>query len=184
MTSVKKENTGKTIALISFAIGTLIFGLYYFKPDSELMLFGLFYLAIAGIINTGFLIFLIFKAQKNKERKIDILKDSSWILVNIPIAFGYLWLIMILLNTVRLTLINPTETELTNIHLIGCDEKHIDNLKPGERETIWITINNDCSIDLKFKENNIDKTETVIGYTTPMNGQKVEHKIGLGNQEI
>ena len=180
----KKENLGKNTALISLIIGTIIFAFYYFIETPELLLIGYFYLGLAAILNFVVFIFLVFKAQKNKERKTDILKDSAWILVNIPIAFCYLWIIMIVLNTIRLTLINPTQSELTNIHLIGCEEKIINKLEPGEKRTVWISINNDCFINLKFQEDDIERKEIIVGYATSMSGRKMEHKIGKGNQEL
>ena len=184
MTYFKKENIGKTTAIISLFIGTILIALYYFTYSPEILLAGYIYVILIVIINIAVFIAGLVEAFNNKILRKKLLKNNALMLLNIPIAIAYFWLAIFLLNTIKLTLINPTKTELTNLKITGCEEKVIEKMNPGERKTIWISINNDCNINLKFENKEQTKNEIIIGYATSMGGQKVEHKIGEGNQEI
>jgi hypothetical protein len=180
----KKEKLGKTVALISFLLGSILIGLYFFIEKAELLLIGYIFIILIVIVNIAVFIASIVEAVNNKLLRKKLLTNSAIMLLNIPVAFFYFWLMLILLNTIRLTLVNPTDSKLTDLNISGCESKLIDELEPGESETVWISINNDCSVILTFKEEKIEKTETIIGYATNMGGRKARHKIGHGNQEL
>ncbi len=184
MTYFKKENIGKTTAIISLIIGTILIALFYFTYSPEILFAGYIYVILIIIFNIAVFIAGLVEAFNNKILRKKLLKNNGLILLNIPIALAYFWLAIFLLNTIKLTLINPTNTELTNLKLTGCETEIIDNMKPGERRTIWISINNDCNINLEFENSEQVKNEIVLGYATSMGGQQIEHKIGEGNQEI
>ena len=184
MTYFKKENIGKTTAIISLIIGTILIALFYFTYSPEILLAGYIYVILIVIVNIAVFIAGTVEAFTNKILRKKLLRNNALMLLNIPIAIVYFWLAIFLLNTIKLTLINPTNTELKNLKLTGCEEKIIDKMKPGESKTIWISINNDCNINLEFENRKQIKTELILGYATSMGGEKIEHKIGEGNQEI
>ncbi|MEP6262841.1 MAG: hypothetical protein ABJ092_14790 [Gillisia sp.] len=184
MMYLKKEWLGRTVALISFIIGSILIGLFIFTEKAELLLIGYISVILIVIVNIAVFIASLVEAVNNKILRKKLLLNSGIMLLNIPVAFFYFWLMLILLNTIRLTLVNPTDSKLTDLNMIGCESRIIDELKPGESKTVWISINNDCSIILNFKEEEIEKTETIIGYATNMGGRKAKHKIGQGNQEL
>lgn len=104
-------------------------------------------------------------------------------LLNIPVLFFYCWVVIILLNTMRITFTNYTQSTLTNISIVGCGGGHIDKLKVGQSETVWISITGDCSINIDYLLNGQQKEEMVVGYTTGLNGQKIKHSIGGQNEK-
>ena len=105
-------------------------------------------------------------------------------LVNIPVMIFYCWVALILLNTIRISFTNSTQTTLTNIKIIGCGGGHIDKLEAGESETVWVKITGDCSLDLEYLSNGQKKEESVTGYVTNNMGQKMKHNIGGQNEEL
>ena len=180
----RKENLGRAITFISFVLGSILVGLYYFTEKAELLFIGYIFVVLIVILNIAVFIASIVEAIKNTPLRKKLITNSAIMLLNIPIAYLYIWFMMILLNTIRLTLVNPTDSKLTDLNLSGCESMLIDELKAGESKTIWISIERDCSVILKFKEEETEKTETIIGYATNMSGQKSKHIIGKGNQEL
>ena len=175
---------GKFTALVSFLIGALIFGLYFFTSKGELLFVGYGYIAFAGIINLIVILFILVMAITDSSNRKNLLKTSGIMLINIPIMFIFIWVVMILIGTMRITFTNATQNKLTDINIVGCETKHIDELKPNESKTIWVGITGDCSINLEYLENGKLKRETVVGYATAGGGQKLKHKIDGKDKDI
>lgn len=184
MTSKKHITLGKWTALISFIIGTLIFGLYFFTSNGELLFIGYGFIILAGIVNPIILSAILFKSNSDSVNHKKLLKTSGLILINIPIMFIFIYVTMILIGTMRITFTNSTQNTLTNINIIGCETKHIAELKPNESKTVWVGITGDCSINLEYLENGKIKKETVVGYVTSGGGQKLKHKIDGKDKDI
>lgn len=85
---------GLTVAIISFLIGTLILLLYLLTTSEALLVGGLFYVLIALALNTITLIGLIINAIINYQYYKENLTTILLFLFNIPIAIGYVFLIM------------------------------------------------------------------------------------------
>lgn len=105
-------------------------------------------------------------------------------ILNIPVMIAYCWVAIILLGTMRITFTNDTGTELTDINIIGCGGGHIDKLKVGESETVWVSITGDCSIYINYVSDGQTKKETVASYVTSSMGQKLNHKIDGEDKDI
>jgi len=164
-------------ALITFLLGTVIFILYYFTQDILYLLLGYIYIIFAGIVNIVILMYIILKNKKDVPGKGKQYKSYLAMLLNIPVLLIYCWISMILMNTMRVTFINSTPADLTNIEIIGCDNKTISELGKGKSKTVWINIENDCSIEIRYSINGQQREETVVGYTTISNGHIVEYDI-------
>ena len=82
-------------AIISFIIGTIFF-LCFFYTDygTRLMIPGLIFVIIAGIVNGGILLGIINKLIKEKENRKKNFISSGIILLNIPIAILYFHFVM------------------------------------------------------------------------------------------
>ncbi|WP_286760839.1 hypothetical protein [Salegentibacter sp. UBA1130] len=184
MKYLKKERIGRTVALLSFIIGSVLIGLFFFTEKAELLLIGYISVFLIVIVNIGVFIASLVEAINNRILRKKLFLNIGIMLLNIPVAVFYFWIMLILLNTIRLTLVNPTDSKLTDINISGCESKMIDELDPGESKTVWISINNDCSVFLSFKEEGMEKSEIIIGYATNMGGRKAKHKIGQGNREL
>ena len=85
MTSDQLKTLGKRTTIISFIIGTIIFGLYILTSASNLIFLGYFCLVLAGLINFVMLVFIF--ARSNRENK--LLKICGLMLLNIPVALLY-----------------------------------------------------------------------------------------------
>tara|TARA_B110000211_G_C13892850_1_gene470363 strand:+ start:242 stop:799 length:558 start_codon:yes stop_codon:yes gene_type:complete len=179
---VEKEiSFGNYTAIISFIVGTLIFGLYYLTSEMNILFVGAFYIIIAVIVNFLVLISIVIRAIKESKNRTKLLKTSGLLLLNIPVLIFYVWISLILLDTMRITFTNATENKLTNINIVGCEAENISELEPNESKTVWVGITGDCSIDINYIMNGHQKSEIVAGYVTGNMGQKMNHKIGGEN---
>ncbi|QRM89535.1 hypothetical protein FG167_09935 [Lacinutrix sp. WUR7] len=87
--------TGKITAASSFVIGTLLLAVYlYFDNPYNITQIGLGYIIITFWINLILLVILIISAFVSPRFKIEILKTCGIMLLNIPIAYGYLLLVI------------------------------------------------------------------------------------------
>jgi len=184
MTAERHIKLGRQTALISFLLGTVIFGLYFLTSSSDLLFLGYGFIVLTGLINIGILIAILTRAKKDKENRGRLLSTSGLMLVNIPIMVAYCWVAIVLLDTMRITFTNSTQTTLSSINIVGCGGGHIDKLEKGESKTVWVTITGDCSIYVDYLSNGQRKEETVAGYVTSSMGQKVNHKIDGKDKDI
>ena len=171
-------------ALISFIIGMLIFGTYYFTTNGNLLFLGYGFVFLAGIINLLILIVILVKAQEDKTNRKGLLKTAGLMLLNIPIMFICIWVAMMVLGNMRITFTNGTQNKLTDIKIFGCETEQIEELEPNESKTVWVGITGDCSILVEYKENGEKKSEIVAGYVTPGMGEKMKHKIDGKDKDI
>ncbi len=176
-------STGKKTALISFIGGTFIIILLYFSNDVIFGVLGLGYTVIMLIINIIVLVRLSNQANKDKINRDNIFKIVRLMFLNIPIAILYFWVAIVLLNTVRITFINSTQTEIEDVKIKGCEEKYIQKLSPGQSKTVWVNIPNDCGVSIVYKIDGQMKEENVTGYVTNEGGYIMSFKIGT-NQKI
>ena len=164
-------------------LGTGIFGVYFLTSSFELLFVGYGFIALTALINLGILNSILVKVIKNKDNRKKLLTTCGLMLLNIPVMLFYCWVAIILLNTMRITFTNSTQTTLTNINIVGCGGGHIDKLEAGESKTVWVDITGDCSINIDYLSNGQQKEESVAGYVTNSMGQKMKHNIGGQNKE-
>jgi hypothetical protein len=184
MDSNKKIKTGRLTTLVSFILGTGIFGLYFLTSAFGLLFLGYGFIALTGLINLYVLGTIIHSAIKDKENRIRLFTTGGLMLLNIPVMLTYCWIAIILLNTMRITFTNATDNVLTDINIIGCETKRIYKLEKGESKTVWVGITGDCSINIDYLKNGERKEENVAGYVTNSIGQKMKHNIGGLNDNI
>ena len=178
MTSQLLQKLGNRTAITSFVGGFLIFMLYYFTTNENFIFAGLIYILVASILNLIVLTFLFSKANKDKQNKNALLRTSGFILLNIPTTFLFLWFGGLLLNTMRITLINSTNHDISEVALEGCETKFINTIKSGESRNVWIAIPGECGIYMTYKQGKVKKKEMVVGYLTRLMGGKETHVIG------
>ncbi len=183
MKGVTKIKIGNLTALISFLIGTAIFLAYVISENDQLFLIGYFYLIVAGISNFVILFWLLLQTSEDRSIRKGLNRSKIFIVANIPIAIGYFFVIMYLLSYLRITFVNSTGDTITNVRIIGCDNKSISHLDTDQSKTKWIGINGDCSVDIKYLINGEEKQETVVGYSSGPMGQRLKYEIG-SNESI
>ncbi|WP_310381620.1 hypothetical protein [Flavobacterium sp.] len=87
------------IAITTFAIGTILFLLYYIFPNkSELLITGLFYIFFAVLVNGILLLILLYHYIILPNQREFIAIKIMILISNIPIATLYLYIIINLLN--------------------------------------------------------------------------------------
>lgn len=182
MTTEILIKSGKFVALMSMIIGTLIFMMFLMFSGIALGLSGLFFIVVAGIINTVFFLLLTIRLLIDKEQKRKISKTIGLILLNIPITILFCWISILWINTLRITFVNETTTDLFNIEIVGCQNSQIDKLNKGESKTVWINIPHDCAVSINYKLKGIDKSEDVTGYVPNGNGYSMTFKIGTNQK--
>jgi len=85
----------KIAAGVSFILGTLLLVLFlFFREFESIVIFGLYYVLIAFIINAFIVIWLITRLIIHSEKWIELLKAIGVILINIPIAIGYFFVVI------------------------------------------------------------------------------------------
>jgi len=182
MTSKRHIKLAKMTALITFIIGTVIFGLYYLTSSSQMLLVGYIFILIAVIVNLIILILTLLKSNRNSnndsKNSKELLKGVGLLLLNIPIGLVYAWMTLFLLGHMRITFRNDTSHELTEINILGCEIKNLKELEPKESATVWIKIKGDCSITMDYIVQGKNKSETVVGYVTSLMGRKTSYNIG------
>ena len=174
---------GNRTAIISFLCGTIIFALYFITSWAELLFVGYVFIVIVGLVNMVILIDLIIKSKNNKANKFKLYKTCGLILLNIPMMLIYCWIVSILMGTMRITLNNKTQTKLTNLKIMGCEDKLVEKIMPGQSKTVWVNITGDCSIKMTYSANGQQKDEVIAGYLTGGMGQKMNYNIGDKKQK-
>lgn len=174
----KELRIGKLSAVISLLSGIIIFTLYFLSSLADLLIVGCIFILIAGLINMVILIDLILKSKNIKVNKVKLFKTYGLILLNIPVMLIYCWIASILMGTMRITLKNTTQTEVTNIKIMGCEDKLVEKIMPGLSKTGWVKITGDCVINLTYSANGQQKDEVIAGYVTRGMRQKLQHNIG------
>ena len=77
----------------SLIIGTLIFLSYYISGINGIEVIGFFYLCAAVVINCIVLLILLLSLISATTNRSEIVKAMGLLLVNIPIAFLYFWVV-------------------------------------------------------------------------------------------
>lgn len=179
MTKKKAIQLGLTSTIVSFVIGSIIFGLYYLTLFAEILFIGYGFILLATAVNIFLFTILVLKAFKEKDKK--IFSVCTIILINIPIMFFYCWFASKLLNTVIIEFTNCTKNDISEINIKGCEEKYIQQLRQGDSKTVWVSIPNDCSIQIDYVNNGIKKNETIESYLCSMMGKRSKYYIGKQN---
>lgn len=173
-----RNTLARKVALGSFISGTILFALYYYSNSTFLVFIAYFFLIGVGILNLIVLLTVFVNVFNNKYRR-KAIHIIGVMFLNIPIAIIYVYIVTILLGTIRLRVINKTGNTLSNIEISGCENESISSLRPNESKLFWISIPHDCSVQLSYINNGISKDETIIGYATNGGGHRATFRIGV-----
>jgi hypothetical protein len=173
---------GLFTALISFLIGTILLIIFYLTNSTSITIYGMIFIAVAGIINLGVFVKVLINLINEKENRKKYILTSGIMLLNIPIVILYFYIVMFLMSTMRITFINETGTKLTNLKIIGGETKIIKELGVGERQTEWIGIKFENDFILEYKIDGEIKREMVYSYA--VTGDRINHRIGNKSDRI
>lgn len=164
-------------AILSFAIGTILFLMYVFSDAIIILPIALYFILLAGLLNLIVLFKLIAKSTSESGNKNTYLRTSLKMLINIPVVILYFYFVTVLQNTMRIEFINDTGKPISGIKIMGCELKEIDELGINESETSWIGIIGDCSLRIEYEIDGKIKSEHVFGYLTESMGHKTSYSI-------
>jgi hypothetical protein len=165
----------RVTALVTFLLGTAIFLACCFISDKFLWL-GYGYIVVAGLVNLSLFSVALGEGIRSKSRK--VMLSAGVLLLNIPAMLFYVWLWLVLSDIAWITFTNATAHELTALRVEGCEEIALENMQPGERTTVWISIPHDCSVYLFYQSQGDTVRAVVEGYITPGLGGPMNYNIG------
>ncbi len=173
---------GLYTALISFLIGTILLTIFYFTNSTTVTLYGMIFIGIAGLINSGVLVKVLIDLINEKKNRKKYFITTGIMLLNIPVVVIYFYFVMILMSTMRVTFINETGREISELKIIGGEIKTIDKLGVGEKQTEWIGIKSENNLTLEYHIDGEIKTELIDSYM--ITGKRINHRIGNKSDRI
>lgn len=85
----------KTVALISFLIGTILFSLFLYLGESKIpTMIGIKFVIVAIAINAILFLANLLLSAIHADNRIEYIKTCGIIILNIPIAIFYLYVIL------------------------------------------------------------------------------------------
>jgi len=176
MTNKKLNRIGTITAAVTFAVATFILWAYYVGLEGDFEMYGFFFIPIAFVGNLSVLIYIILMAKKRGVH--GPFRSIYLMLFNIPVAIFYIQFAFLLMGYYRVTIINDTSSKITKIELTGCDSQSIEMLAPGKKETVWMGINGDCSINISYLDQSKNTHEgRVAGYLCDGMGGKADYRL-------
>ncbi len=91
------DRTGRIVTILSFIIGTIFLLSYIILRDLNIAILGFYYLIIATTINLIISLIFLVLAFYNTNKKRKYLKTILVMLINIPIATAYFFIVDLLL---------------------------------------------------------------------------------------
>lgn len=170
-------------ALLSFLIGSLLLILFYLTSSSNIIALGIFFIGIAGIINTGVFIKVIFEILKEKRNKKKYYITAGVMLLNIPIVVLYFYTVLFLMTATRVTFINDTGKEISALKIMGGELKTIEKLSVGEKQSEWFQIKFEDNLLVEYLIDGHLKTDN-IGDGYMITGKKINHRMGRNSDNI
>jgi hypothetical protein len=168
---------GVRVSISFLIIGTVILIWFYFSMSSKIVRLGYLFTVLALFIAWAYTAFLLFHFVRQKLSLTELFKTIGILFINIPIGLAYIYLVMFLLNHVRITVKNSAASDIMVLSLTGCEEKKLKALKNGDAKTVWIRITGDCAINIEYEVNGIEKKKTLIEYITPGGGVRATYEI-------
>jgi hypothetical protein len=125
-----------------------------------------------------FVILIGFKFISKKIPASTAAKCTGVVAINLPVATVYIYFVMMLMTTARITFENATGHDISAVSIGGCLNQELGEFKAGESKTVWVKVKNDCSLVLFYKIDREPKLETPFAYLTQNNGMIATYKIG------
>lgn len=166
------------ISLGFFIVGTLLVATYYFTMSDIVAQIGYSYTGVAALV---IMIYLILVGFRLFSKKIDGRTGficAGIVLLNLPVAALYIYFVMTLMTTARITFENATGRDISHVSIGGCATEELGEFKIGESKTVWVKIKSDCSLVLFYKIDREPKLETPFASLTHNSGMITTYKIG------
>ncbi|MCX6154009.1 MAG: hypothetical protein NT007_07610 [Candidatus Kapabacteria bacterium] len=183
MPTLKLIRNSKIIALVTFLLGSLLFSVQFLSSESSIAFVAFFFILIAGAVNSIVVILLIIHYIKITTDRGRIVRTILTVALNVPVALFYTWFFYLLINTMRISFVNETNSIVGGITIEGCDQaSYIERLSVGESKTVWVKINNDCMVTVRYKMGAIEINENVTGLVPRNGGHALTFKLGTNQK--
>lgn len=169
---------GIRAAILTILISSLIYFSYYFTSYNFLVFLEYAFIFLAGASCFIILLRILNHVKKHKSYRTPLLLTSGFLVISAIIALIFFRRVTHLLDTMRIKFVNESRYALTEIKITGCQKKQLNDIAPKGKETVWITITRDCSINVSYNENGVVKNEVISAYVTTSMGQQLTYKMG------
>lgn len=169
---------GIRVAVLTILISILIYFSYYFTSYNFIIFLEYAFIFLAGVACFIIVLRILNHVKKHKRYRKSLLVTSGFLVVSAIVALVLFRKMTHLLDTMRISLVNESSYALTDITITGCQKKQLNDLSPKSKETVWITISRDCSINVSYNENGVVKNEIISAYVTRSMGQQLTYTIG------
>lgn len=172
---MKKFLYFKKLTIIGFLISVLIF-ILLITIEIPILIAILFCISLVSIITTFQIFFEIFKLRTSIEKK-EVMKVIIQSVIFLPILYFFILISYEFSQNTRIDIINNTNQTVDHWSIKGCLNLWNTNLYPKQKKTIWINLNEDCSLEIEYIQQGIKKRETIAGNLNPGLFSKIEFYI-------
>ena len=169
---------GIRAAVLTILLSSLIYFSYYYTSYNFIVFLEYAFIFLAGATCFIILLRILNHVKKHKRFRTPLLFTSGFLIISGIIALVFFRRITHLLDTMRIKFVNESRYALTDIKITGCQKKQINDIAPQGKETVWITISRDCSINVSYNENGVVKNEVISSYVTTSMGQQITYRMG------
>jgi amino acid transporter len=184
MTTEQLKQIGLRTAIYSFLIGSVIFLAYILTSYDKIIYLEYIFIFISLSFSLIILLRLFKQASKNKRKRRSFYFVLGSILLSLFISAFYFIFMTRLMDTLRINLVNNTQTELRNIRLTGCKKVRLASIAPGADKTVWIHIERDCAIQVSYTEKGVVKNEMVTNFVSTSMGKKIKYVLGGDSNQV
>ncbi|WP_196891189.1 hypothetical protein [Aureivirga marina] len=171
-------------AFISFLIGTLFMCIFFYNSTIRIAIACYYYTLIAGIVNFSIFVLLMLKSLTNQKMKHKYYKGSAILFINIPVVLLYVFFSTKLKDTIRIEVVNATDSTISNLQISGCeDDAFISKLNESESNTKWILVKNICNISIDYELEGKTYSEKILEKVGPNMGHQLSYRVGLHQKD-
>ncbi len=152
----------RVVALYSFALGILIVFCNFEQPQLLSEDIGLLYVITAFLLNALLLALLFITVLISPSKVKEVAKSIGILLINIPIAIGCITLTFYVSDFERITFVNVTGSEITDVKLTGAYSKEIGTISNVATFEEWIYLGYGDHLLLTYKKDGNLRTETIF----------------------
>jgi hypothetical protein len=129
----------------------------------------------AAIITLIINVLLVLEILQN-ERK-SIVSNLIIIIISSLISIFLIFIGRHFAQSTRIDVINNTDQTINHWSISGCTSLWRNNQYPKQTETIWVHLSGECSVEIEYSQNGINKKEIIVGKLKPGLFSKIEFYI-------
>lgn len=153
--------------LLFFAGECYVFLHYYFTGQQEALFLGSLWLG-GSLLICGLLLFRMRIHQRaGRISPSEARKSYGLLSLNLPIGIILALLALKLTHIARIEIRNNQEKYISELTMEGCQDMSLGALEPGEVRKVWVDLEQDCEILIRFREDDLPREMMIVPYTGP-----------------